>query len=65
MNERTKSLETVRAWMNRDGRHPSLDEVWNALKELACEWKKEKSDGLDIVASVVADEIVEILKAYE
>lgn len=66
-NERMKSmsLETVRNWMHRNGRFPEYSEFADAIDVLCVDWIRNKSDGMDIVASASLDEIAEIVEAMK
>lgn len=66
-NERKQSmsLNVVRSWMHRNGGCPEYSEFADAIAVLCDDWIRNKSDGMDIVASVALDEIAEIVEAMK
>lgn len=59
------ALERVRRWLRADGDIDSDRDFVAAITRLAEEWHREKSDGMDVVASAVRDELAELVEAMD
>lgn len=56
-------LQTIRDWIHRNGQCPSDTEFWFAFCSLLNEWKEQRRDGMDVLASVALDEMSETIEA--
>ena len=56
-------LQTVRDWIHRNGPCPTDTEFWFAFCAMLNEWKEQRRNGLDVLASVALDEMAETVEA--
>lgn len=56
-------LQAVRDWIHRGGPCPSDTQFWFAFCGMLNEWKEQRMNGLDVLASVALDEMAETVEA--
>lgn len=56
-------LQVVRDWIHRTGECPTDTQLWFAFCSMLNEWKEQRRNGLDVLASVALDEMAETVEA--